>query len=61
VRAPERRVRAGDVADPDDPDDAEDVSELDPAEPVVSAAATGMDAIAAPTPSATAKAPTRPT
>jgi hypothetical protein len=34
---------------------------VDPAEPVVSADANGTDAIAEPTPSATAKAPTRPT
>ena len=34
---------------------------LDPAEPVVSAAATGIAAIAEPMPNATAKAPTRPT
>ena len=38
-------------------------SELEPAEPSepVVAKATGMDAIAAPTPNATANAPTRPT
>jgi hypothetical protein len=34
--------------------------ELDPADPVVSANATGIDAIAEPTPRATARAPTRP-
>jgi hypothetical protein len=44
--APTRSVEA-DPADPDDPE--------------VSAAANGNDAIAAPTPSATASAPTRPT
>jgi hypothetical protein len=33
---------------------------LDPADPVVSANATGIDAIADPTPRATARAPTRP-
>jgi hypothetical protein len=34
---------------------------LDPAEPAVSANANGTDAIAEPTPNATANAPTRPT
>jgi hypothetical protein len=39
-----------------------DTDELEPAEPAASANATaGIDAIAAPTPSATANAPTRPT
>lgn len=48
----------------DEPDDEEldEVEPLEPAEPVVSANATaGLVAIAAPTPSATASAPTRPT
>ena len=38
-----------------------DSEELAPADPVVSANATGIDAIAEPTPNATANAPTRPT
>ena len=44
-------------------DDAEDESDepVEPPEPVVSANATGTDATAAPTPKATANAPTRPT
>ena len=43
---------------------ADDVSEpepVDPGDPVVSAKATGTEAIAEPTPSTTASAPTRPT
>jgi hypothetical protein len=57
----ETRGRADDCArdGSDDPDDDTALGPLDPA--VVSAAATGIDAIAAPTPSATANAPTRPT
>ena len=64
ARAPDRaapRVRDSDAVDPEDPVDAEDPSELEPGEPVVSAAAIGIDATAAPTPRATASAPTRPT
>jgi hypothetical protein len=40
--------------------DVVDPEPLEPAEPVVSAKANGIDATAAPTPRATAKAPTRP-
>jgi len=47
-----------DDSDDDEPDDDEPV---EPPEPVVSATATGTDATAAPTPRATANAPTRPT
>jgi hypothetical protein len=42
-------------------DDAAESEPVDPAEPVVSARAAGAEAIADPTPSATASAPTRPT
>jgi len=44
-------------------DDSDDESDepVEPPEPVVSANATGIDATAAPTPKATANAPTRPT
>ena len=44
-------------------DDSDDESDepVEPPEPVVSATATGTDATAAPTPKATANAPTRPT
>jgi hypothetical protein len=46
----------------DDPDDEPpELEPVEPPEPVVSAKATGMDPIAAPTPNATANAPTRPT
>ena len=46
----------------DDPDELDELTPVEPAEPVVSAKATaGIDAIAAPTPKATANAPTRPT
>ena len=56
------RVRAGAAEDADDSADAaDDPSAVDPGEPVVSAAAIGTDAIAEPTPKATASAPTRPT
>jgi hypothetical protein len=62
---PARPVRAAprEGADDVDADDADDASEepVDPPEPVVSAKATGTDATAAPTPRATANAPTRPT
>lgn len=48
--------------DPPAPDDgADELEPAEPAEPAVSAKATGIDAIAAPTPNATASAPTRPT
>jgi len=61
---PARPVRAAprDGAD-DDADEADDASDepVEPPEPVVSANATGTDATAAPTPRATANAPTRPT
>jgi hypothetical protein len=42
-------------------DDGAESEPVDPAEPVVSARAAGAEAIAEPTPSATASAPTRPT
>ena len=49
------------VDDPADTDADESVPEpVEPAEPVVSATATGTEAIAEPTPNATASAPTRP-
>ena len=51
--------RAGRVVDVPEGESALDP--VEPEEPVVSAAATGTDAIAEPTPSATANAPTRPT
>ena len=56
--------RLRDDADADEFDDEVEVVDpepLEPAEPVVSAKANGIDATAAPTPRATAKAPTRPT
>jgi hypothetical protein len=54
--------RAGALVDAEAPEDESAPREpVDPAEPVVSAAANGIDAIADPTPSATASAPTRPT
>ena len=54
--------RAGALVDAGAPEDASPPREpVDPAEPVVSAAANGVDAIADPTPRATASAPTRPT
>ena len=49
----------GEVADTDGESDT--AEPVDPAEPDVSANANGTDAIAEPTPSATANAPTRPT
>jgi len=57
-------LRARDDADADAVDGEVEVVEpepLEPADPVVSAKAMGIDATAAPTPRATAKAPTRPT
>jgi hypothetical protein len=45
----------------DVPEDESALDPVEPEEPVVSAAATGTDAIAEPTPRATANAPTRPT
>ena len=55
------RARDDDCAVGDDDDvDVVDPEPLEPAEPVVSAKANGIDATAAPTPRATAKAPTRP-
>jgi len=51
-----------DEDDEADGEDEEDDDPVDPAEPEVSAnAIAGIDAIAAPTPNATASAPTRPT
>ena len=57
------RAAPRDAADDVDPDEAVDASDepVEPPEPVVSANATGTDATAAPTPRATANAPTRPT
>jgi hypothetical protein len=58
------RDRAGDRDDVDAPavaDDASEAEPVDPEDPVVSANATGTEAIAEPTPSTTASAPTRPT
>jgi hypothetical protein len=62
---PARPVRAApregaDDAGDDEADGASD-EPAEPPEPVVSATATGTDATAEPTPSATANAPTRPT
>ena len=55
------RARDDDCAVGDDDEvDVVDPEPLEPAEPVVSAKANGIDATAAPTPRATAKAPTRP-
>lgn len=54
----EPRVAADFDAEPCDDESADAV---EPPDPVVSAAATGSDATAAPTPRATARAPTRPT
>ena len=54
----------GEDADGEDADGGAAASELDPvdpADPVVSAAATAIGNTAAPTPRATANAPTRPT
>ena len=51
--------RTGAFVDDASPED--ESAPVDPAEPVVSAAANGIDAIADPTPRATASAPTRPT
>ena len=54
--------REGAFVDADAPADESSASEpVEPPEPVVSAAANGIDAIAEPTPRATARAPTRPT
>ena len=62
---PSRPVRAAprDGADDVAADEADDESDepVEPPDPVVSANATGTDATAEPTPSATANAPTRPT
>ncbi len=58
------RDRAGGRDDVDAPavaDDASEAEPVDPEDPVVSAKATGTEAIAEPTPSTTASAPTRPT
>ena len=52
---------ADDESDDDESDDDESDEPVEPPEPVVSANATGIDATAAPTPKATANAPTRPT
>jgi len=51
-----------DPLDPADGDDGDEDEPVEPAEPEVSAnAIPGIEAIAAPTPNATASAPTRPT
>jgi hypothetical protein len=55
------RVEPRDGALVDDPADTDEPEPVEPAEPVVSATATGTEAIADPTPNATANAPTRPT
>ena len=58
------RDRVGGRDDVDAPavvDDASEAEPVDPGDPVVSAKATGTEAIAEPTPSTTASAPTRPT
>ena len=56
------RVLEGAFVDADaDPDESAAPEPADPADPVVSANATGTAATAAPTPKATANAPTRPT
>jgi hypothetical protein len=47
--------------DSDDDPDEDDDDPVDPSEPCRSANATGIDTTAAPTPRATANAPTRPT
>jgi hypothetical protein len=58
-RAPVRDPRPEPAGEPsEDPDDEDPV---DPSEPCRSAKATGIDTTAAPTPRATANAPTRPT
>ena len=56
---PDRAPRDGRAVDA--PADESALAPVEPAEPVVSANATGTDAIAEPTPNATANAPTRPT
>ncbi|MEI7546189.1 MAG: hypothetical protein WCJ53_15355, partial [Mycobacteriaceae bacterium] len=55
--------RAGTFVDTDDEPDGEPAAldPVEPAEPVVSANATGIATTAEPTPSVTARAPTRPT
>jgi len=60
---PERdAARTGAFVVTEEPEDESAARDpVDPAEPVESAAASGMAAIAEPTPSATANAPTRPT
>jgi hypothetical protein len=55
------REGADDFGADDESDDDESDEPVEPPEPVVSANATGIDATAAPTPKATANAPTRPT
>ena len=62
-RAPRAVLRAGDGVEAPAGADAESEAfdPVEPAEPVVSAKATGIAPMAEPTPSATAKAPTRPT
>ena len=59
-RARDDDCAVGDDEEVDDEVDVVDPEPLEPAEPVVSAKAIGIDTTAAPTPRATAKAPTRP-
>jgi len=59
-RARDDDCAVGDDEEVDGEVDVVDPEPLEPAEPVVSAKAIGIDATAAPTPRATAKAPTRP-
>lgn len=61
ARAAPRAGAADFGADDSDESDDESDEPVEPPEPVVSANATGTDATAAPTPKATANAPTRPT
>ena len=63
AREPPRDRASGrdDVDVPAVVDDASEAEPVDPGDPVVSAKATGTEAIAEPTPSTTASAPTRPT
>jgi hypothetical protein len=58
---PRDRDWGADVDAPAVADDASEAEPVDPEDPVVSAKATGTEAIAEPTPSKTASAPTRPT
>jgi len=59
-RARDDDCAVGDDGEVDGEVDVVDPEPLEPADPAVSAKAIGIDATAAPTPRATAKAPTRP-